>query len=84
MCFGKTRGQTKWMKTRKIKLVTHKMSYLKCHAHLNSPYPIITGKRREIMRIALASQGRQELAESLETITANAISTPHLHFSQII
>ena len=30
-----------------------------------------------------ASQIRQEPAESLETITASAIKTPHLHFSQI-
>jgi len=62
-----------------------KINYLKCHEHLNSPYSVISTKReRKTMRIALGGDIPQELAESLETITANAISTPHLHFSNII
>jgi len=39
---------------------------------------------QKIMRITLAAQMNQEPAESLETMTASAMSTPHLHFSKII
>lgn len=60
----------------------HSESKLLDMPHTSTIHTLLNPERRGRKKTR-SPIGHQELEESFETITASAMSTPHLHFSQI-